>query len=351
MHSDPVAKWLQTAAALSLCLFLPAQAQGREACTSGRPRPIINLRVDNDMAGGQDQGYTNGVQLTLVSPNLRDYTDDPCIPRLAKLANRYLGVLHPKSFDQLNMISTLTHRIYTPTDFSRSELIEDDRPYAGVLVMGSGYNAREGDQLRTTQLQVGIVGPAAMGKQAQNGVHQLIGADKFRGWGNQLENELVFRLVHERMRRFSTDNGVGGWGWDTIAHYGGSFGNLATYLNTGAEFRFGVNLPDDFGSTPMRPAGENTAPTRDARSQYVPGAHLFVTFDTRWVLLDITLDGNTWRDSPSVDKRHVVANLGYGVVLMRHRWKFALARYHGTREFDGQQETPVFGSLTVSHAF
>jgi hypothetical protein len=353
MRSQFIGKLLLAATAISFCSTGTAQAHGREDCTSGRTRlpPIVNLRVDNDVIGGQDQGYSNGVQLTLVSPNLRDYTNDPCIPRLAQWVNSYLGALQPETFEQQNMIATFSQGIFTPTDFSRSDLIEDDRPYAAALLVGLGYNAREGDTLRTTQLQVGIVGPAALGKQAQDAVHQITGSEKFRGWDNQLENEPVFRIVHERMRRFSSSDGAHGWGWDTIAHYGGSFGNLATYLNTGAEFRFGVNLPDDFGSTPLRPAGENTAPTREPRSQYVPGAHLFVTFDTRWVFHDITLDGNTFRDSHSVDKRQAVANIGYGVALMRHRWKFALARYHGTREFDGQRETPVFGSFTISRAF
>ena len=353
MHPHLIGTLLLATTAFSFFSFGVARAQGREACIHGPTRlpPIVNLRVDNDILGGQDQGYSDGVQLTLVSPNLRDYTNDPCIPRLARWVNSYLGSLHPEMFEQQNMIATFAHDIYTPTDFSRSDLIEDDRPYAAVLLVGLGYNAREGDRLRTTQIHVGIAGPAAMGEQAQNGVHRLIGADRFRGWDNQLENEPVFRLVHERMRRFSTDDAAHGWGWDTIAHYGGSFGNLATYLNAGAEFRFGLNLPDDFGSTPLRPAGENTAPTREHRIQYVPGAHLFVTLDSRWVFHDITLDGNTFRDSHSVDKRHAVANIGYGVALMRHRWKFALARYHGTREFDGQRETPVFGSFTISRAF
>ena len=134
-------------------------------------------------------------------------------------------------------------------------------------------------------------------------------------------------------------------------HFGGSFGNLTTYVNAGAEFRFGLNLPDDFGSTPLRPAGENTAPTRQPQIQYTPGAHLFVAMDTRWVLYDITLGGNAFRSSHSVEKRHGVAGVGYGVVLMRHRWKFALARYHETREFEDQRETPVFGSFTISRAF
>ncbi|MNW20104.1 hypothetical protein D3C71_2203460 [compost metagenome] len=51
-----------------------------------------------------------------------------------------------------------------------------------------------------------------------------------------------------------------------------------------------------------------------------------------------------------MDKRHVVGQVGYGIAVMRGRWKFAVARYHSTREFDGQREAPVFGSFTISRS-
>src|SRR3546814_17276949 len=44
--------------------------------------PIVNLRIDNDLFGAaqQDQGYSHGFGLPLVSPNLVDYPDAPCLP-------------------------------------------------------------------------------------------------------------------------------------------------------------------------------------------------------------------------------------------------------------------------------
>jgi hypothetical protein len=38
------------------------------------------------------------------------------------------------------------------------------------------------------------------------------------------------------------------------------------------------------------------------------------------------------------------------VAVMRGRWKFALARYHSTKEFDGQRQSPIFGSFTISRS-
>ncbi|MBO9716491.1 MAG: lipid A deacylase LpxR family protein [Pseudoxanthomonas sp.] len=344
---------LAPAFALLLTLFaLPAMAVDR--CSSSRmddTPPAVNFRVDNDLLGGkeQDQGYTNGAQLTFVSPNLNDYVDDPCLPRLARWINRYLERLQPGRFEQQNMVFSIAQGLFTPVDYTRSDLIEGDRPYAAVLLASFGYNARNESRLDTTQLQLGTVGPAALGRQVQDLVHQVTGSEAFMGWEHQLHNEPVLRLVHERMRRWPGNDSfdADGWAWDAIAHWGGALGNLSTHANAGMEVRFGWKLPDDFGSTPLRPAGENTAPPIRGRGRGW-SAHVFLTSDVRWVLHDITLDGNTFRHSHRVDRRPLVGDAGYGLAVMYGHWKFALARYHRSREFEEQKDPPVFGSFTVS---
>src|SRR5690606_35732129 len=275
------------AAALLLGFLFPAAAIAAPQCSRSpltETPPAGNLRGDNDLFGGenQDQGYTNGAVITLVSPNLADYTDDPCLPRPARWINRYLERLHPGRFEQQNMVFSISQSLYTPTDYSRADLIPDDRPYAAILMASFGYNARSGDSLRTTQLQLGVIGPAALGKQVQRAVHHVFDGEDFRGWDNQLHNEPLLGIVHERMHRWGDSEGnAGGWGWDAIAHYGGALGNRATYVNTGLELRWGWRLPDDFGSTPLRPAGENTAPARERLSGW--SWHVFATSDVRAV--------------------------------------------------------------------
>lgn len=342
-------RWLLgTLLGMTACADLAAQ--DRVGCDSAETPATINFRVDNDLFGKQDQGYSSGVQFGFVSPNLVDYTDDPCLPFPARWLNRYLDGLTSKGFEQQNMVVTLGHALFTPNDPDRQDLIVEDRPYAAMLLVGLGYNARSGDSLRHTQVQLGILGPSARGEEVQDAVHDLVDSEKFQGWDNQLRDEPVFRIVHERMRRFSPAEG-GRWSWDGITHWGGSLGTIATYANAGGELRFGRNLPDDFGSTPLRPAGENTAPPRQRRAGGEFGMHAFLMIDGRWVLRDITLDGNTFQDSHSVDKRAFVADVGYGVALTKGQWKFAVARYLRTREFEGQKERPKFGSFTISRTF
>ncbi|MFY2765342.1 lipid A deacylase LpxR family protein [Arenimonas sp. MALMAid1274] len=336
---------------------LPASALAQESCRQGSSRDenpaTITVRSDNDLYGraGQDQGYTNGVAVTFVSPNLADLQQDPCLPAPARWLNRYLTWLQPGGFDQQNMVLGLQHAIYTPTDGTRADLITDDRPYAGVATLSIGYNARTGDSLRTTHLRVGMVGPSAWGEGGQDAIHHVFGRDRFKGWDNQLRDEVVVQLVHERLWRHRPEPRPSGWGWDAVGHAGGSLGNLATYANLGGELRWGRYLPDDFGSDPMRPAGENSAPAVRQRDGSQWAWHLFAGLDARAVAHDITLDGNTWKDSHSVDRRTVVADLSLGIAVTKGPWKIAGSHVRRTREFNGQVERPVFGSISLSRSF
>ncbi len=314
----------------------------------------LNIRVDNDLFGGarQDQGYTNGFLISWVSPNLTSYIDDPCLPIAVNTINRYLRWLQPTEPEELNMTLGIGQLMYTPVDDAARELIKDDRPYVGALLASVGYHARYDNVLTSSQLRFGVIGPASLADSTQSQWHRIINVPRFRGWQNQLHNEPVFQLIHEKHIRWPNYNTNTGWGWDVIGHAGASLGNFATYANAGFEWRFGYRLPDDFGTAPLSPAGENSAPLKTAPGNYDSlSGHLFVALDGRWVIRDITLDGNTFRSSHSVDKNPFVADVAYGVAILYGDWKFAFARYHRTREFKGQKETPIYGTFTISKRF
>lgn len=315
--------------------------------------------MDNDVFGAQDQGYSNGILMMLTSSDLSDGSRRSglrdgrgCHWPITRWLARHLGVLRPAGSGQQNLTASFAQATFTPDDREQEELIPHDRPYAAALLLGLGYNARSGNRLQTTLLQVGIVGPSARGRQAQNEIHKLVGDRPFRGWDNQLGDEGVFRLLHERLQRHAPKGRWqpgGDWRWDGVTHWGASLGNLLTHLGAGGELRFGQRLPDDFGTAPVRPAGEYTSrpPPADAGFR----AHAFASVDARWVLRDISLDGNAFRASHHVDKQPFVADLGYGLALTHGPWKVMFARFHRTREFKGQRNRPVFGSVSVSRAF
>ena len=139
----------------------------------------------------------------------------------------------------------------------------------------------------------------------------------YKGWHNQLKDEPVLNIFYGRKWKL-VQSGIGsGFGYDLIPHVGGALGNVATLANAGAQVRFGWNLPNDFGTFLIRPGSDSNAPLDKQDPRFFPryhriGIHLFVAVDGHAVLRNIFLDGNTFRDSHSVDKEPFVANFAVG---------------------------------------
>jgi len=245
--------------------------------------------------------------------------------------------------------------IYTPMDISREDLIEDDRPYAGWAYMGIAFHSKNERRLDTMEFQLGVVGPASGAEQAQKLVHRKIDSQYPNGWDNQLQNEPGLAIIYERKLRVLQGGAREAPGFDAIAHFGSTLGNIYTYANAGMEARAGWNIPPDFGDSIIRPGGDTNAPASllDPRfsGKYSYSLYVFSAVSGRTVLRDIFLDGNTFTDSHSVDKKYFVADFCVGASLILYRFKLSYAQVFRTKEFYGQKYNPSFGSITLSFSW
>jgi lipid A 3-O-deacylase len=325
----------------ALALIMTTAAQADETLN-------VFARIDNDLFTGTDREYTSGVEAGFTTATVESF-DDARFPPALRRANRALRWLQPKGFDENNVTWTIGQHMFTPEDWRLETPDPRDRPYAGLLFAGITYNGRDSHSLRSTSLEVGIVGPSALAEQAQRLVHEAVGADRFLGWDQQLNDEPVFRVLHQRFHRWDIQP-TRRFG-DFTAHYGGSIGNLSTFANAGAELRFGRNLPDNFGTATTLSYGQNTAPTRWFGSQGRPSMHGYLSVDARAVLHDITLDGNTWRDSASVDREPYVAELSLGVAVDWRGWQTTVGATYRTKEYETQKnDDSSFGTVTFRRA-
>lgn len=312
---------------------------------------IINFYLENDLVAGSDSNYTSGVKVSWVSANLKDYIHDPCLPHWVRALNRMFEGVHPGRFTSRNMVVTAGQAMYTPRDSTATGVIADDRPYAGWLYLGLGYNARDTRRMDTVEVNLGVVGPAALAEQSQDFIHSLRGIDRFNGWSNQLHNELGLQIVAERKNKFWISDNKSGPAFDAISHYGVSVGNVATYANAGLELRAGSRLPNDFGTAPIRPGGDSNAPLAEgaaARRLNAHALHGFVALDGRAVARDIFLDGNTFSDSHHVSKKNLVGDISAGLAWQWPGGKLTYAYYMRSKEFRTQSKLQRHGSLTLS---
>lgn len=303
---------------------------------------------------GDDRHYTNGVRLGWVSGAI----DSRSPWRWAAELGARIPTFSPQGETRLGF--AIGQSMYTPGDTARAAPIRDDRPYAGwlygaiALVHETRHQARglgSADTLDTLEINLGIVGPGAGGRKAQNDWHSFISVNEANGWSNQLPNEPGFVLYYERKWRDAVDlrtDLVDGLAIDAIPHAAVSLGNVATYLAAGGSVRFGRNLDGDFGPPRIRPALSGNGYVRGTDGL---GWYLFAGAEARVVAYDIFLDGPLFRSGPSVDKHPVVLDFQAGAALTWGSMRVAYTYVVRTREFTQQSTPDRFGAISLTIGF
>jgi len=340
-----------------------------------------SARLENDLFVHTDQNYTSGVLFTVVSHDIFGKLKLACLPAAVQLHAILISNLDssfwldPDSSKHVqNVVLKFGQSMFTPSDSSRTDLILDDRPYAGLLYVGMSWNRRKHLPLRnlevldTRETTLGVMGPLAMAKPTQDFIHKLTGTERFNGWENQLRNEPVFQMALDR--KYKKFQGMGavqqGFSGDYIRSLGLQLGNIETSGSMGIEGRIGWNIPNDFGTYPIRPGAENRPPSavsirgKDDKgiSQLArprAGVHFFASLESKLVLHDFSLDGNLFQSSHSVTRRPWVTQAAIGLSAQSsgqdHAFKIAFMRIRRTREFVEQTLNHSYGSVTTSLEF
>src|SRR5574340_1208142 len=228
-HTDATpARWLgeisfttrpgRIAAALMLGVMLlpPARAQevvenARSTGNCGADKEVAfrggTIRIENDLFANTDHNYTSGVAIMAVSRDITGLLQTDCLPLPVRMHAQLIKSMNPEFWSDAenpansqNVVAKFGQSMYTPEDFSRTDLISDDRPYAGLLYMGLSWNRRKHqpeanrEMLDTREVTLGVIGPWSLARQSQNAVHDAIGSERFSGWQHQLKNEPVTDL-------------------------------------------------------------------------------------------------------------------------------------------------------------
>ena len=171
-----------------------------------------------------------------------------------------------------------------------------------------------------------------------------------------MKDEPILNIFYERKWKVLQSQMGRGFAYDLIPHLGCSLGNAFTGANLGGQIRFGWNLPNDFGTFLIRPGSDTNAPMDERDPRLFPsfqrlGIHVFAGVDARAVARNILLDGNTFRDSHSVDKKPFVAHAMVGIGVLFYRFKISYAYVYQTRAYDTQKEEQEYGAITVSFSY
>ncbi|QLE98172.1 lipid A deacylase LpxR family protein [Neptunomonas phycophila] len=300
----------------------------------------VSVTLDNDLFVGNDNGYTNGLYVSFfdvgdASSQLPDY-DFWVTPLMWSMPkNGTLGAVNSYMIGQT---------MSTPSDINIVVPDENELPYAALLSLTNSYVAvtpTYADRVSTT---IGIVGPAALGEEAQKFVHDIIGADEPQGWDTQLKNELVFQFSRGRIwRTWASDSGH----FDFLTSADLGLGTIQSYLSTGMTIRYGRDLVKSY-ATNLLNNSRTTNPSAVNGGWYIYGG-----IQAGYAFNQIFTDGNTFRDSRSIDYEHEYIGVTAGIAYSWQNFSltFAVNDSNVIQSGDGEEtleNLTQYGTITVA---
>lgn len=341
---------------LSTALFLfaatvkPLFAQPKIAVNPEHITHWYQFTFENDamtVLNKSDDGYSNGIAF---SWGHADYESFSSLKMPSWL--RYISAwtyINQADRKQYAISYGLSQSIYTPDNIEESELNEADRPYAGTLLWHSKIRSYANNSSDSLGLTLGVVGPASLAEQSQTVIHTMIDATIPEGWDNQIDNEFLLRIEGGHIERFYrypfSDNFI----FDTSSYSELGVGNLRSDIGTGLTLRIGNMLDQSYESiNPMRSASLSGV-SGLAKNKFYWQA--FSAIYASYLFNDITLNGNTFKDSHSVQFIHERLLVSFGISALYNRWGAVFSIQRANKEFEGQKNISKFGSLTISYYY
>lgn len=311
----------------------------------------LTLIEENDsFVAYQDKHYTQGLLASYLTPDV--YDDNP-----------WAGIFKPFDLidellpldlghgERIRRISLgLGQSIFTPADLHYAVPDPTDRPY-GAWLYGCLRLLEENDArlLESLELQAGMVGPAALGEEAQNTIHHILEQPLGDGWLYQIHNEPGLVLSYDAQWRALVIR-WGGWTIDVMPAGGVTAGNVFTYADASGMLRIGQNIGADYGPSRIRPALSGGDFFEGRRSEREFGFYFFGSTQERLVARNIFLDGNTFVPHEfTIQKNWQVLDLSAGIsVYWTHSLRIDFVYTVRQEEFTTQQAPDTFGNINLA---
>jgi len=294
--------------------------------------------LDNDFFVGSDNGYTNGLYLSLF--DVREISSVESI----KPDFWVRPLLWSITFDDVNTAVnsyTIGQTMNTPRDITVAIPDDQELPYSALLAMTNNYvtiGTAYADRIGTT---VGIIGPSALGAEVQKLVHELIGSDEPLGWETQLKDELVFQFSRARAWRSWVSNS-GHIDAISTAEFG--IGTLRSAVNFGMTLRSGRGLARSYATTLFDSS-------RTANPGAVNGGwYLYGGLNGGFIFNQIFTDGNTYRDSRSVDYRSEYIGITAGLAYSWENVSFSFS-INNANIIQGAEDDETLDNITQFGTF
>jgi hypothetical protein len=291
----------------------------------------FGFKSDNDayLWYGQDRYYTNG--LFVYFRRAMDLPKNTASP-IAKATYEI----------------SVGQKMYNPISGYRPDPSTHDRPFAGYLYGGFKVGLfHKNESLVKIGLDLGTVGPNALGKEAQDLLHSIVGFYKVQGWEYQIANDFAVnanaqyaKLIHR------SDNKNVDFTLD-------SYANLGTIYNgagVGILFRAG-DLNQLFNSAHYHAAITNNGKTEKFRKKEF---YFYAKPQLNYVAYDATIQGSLLYDTYSpvtFGVKPLVFSQTLGFNYSSPRFTIDYSLIFLSKEIKSNAKPHQYGSISMYYRF
>lgn len=297
----------------------------------------LAVTIDNDILLGNDNGYTNGIYFSWFEVGDRNehLTPDWLVTPLAWSADMGSPVRTLQAY-------SLGQIMLTPEDITIEDPPLNEVPYSGTLFFNSTFITMKKSHADSVGTVIGIVGPSSGTEATQKWVHELVGADEPLGWDTQLEDELVFQFSRGRLWKTwsRSDDRM-----DFLLLAEGGLGTLSSFAAGAMLLRFGSELSNTF-ATPL------LINTRSANPAAISGGwYLYAGARLEYVFNQIFTDGNTYKDSRSIEYDPSQVGMTTGLAYSWKTTSVTIALFDSNITDKSSSDVNQFGTLTFGWRF
>lgn len=237
--------------------------------------------------------------------------------------------------------------MYTPDDLTRKDHIVGDRPYAGYLYGGIGYEFFDNPMSLWSnygELDFGVVGPSSQAGNTQKLIHKWLDCRRPEGWDNQLHDE--FTVTGQWWTKYN---------WFIYERYvalvprvGTIVGTLQDAVEIGVDLRLGWNIKKDVGNTIML-----SGPLNDSWINKLT-AYVFAGVGERYYLYNHFYEGSLFNNKDKdlkVDIEPFVSEFRFGAFIQYDKFFITYYGLMRTDEFKHQPNRPDYGGISFGLVF
>jgi hypothetical protein len=311
---------------------------------------IRHLVMENDdlfplFAGGpSDRFYSQGARFVFGKRIFDAGVEPAALPVWARLAARRCSAC------SIYPTFSVGQEVYTPQHIESPDPQPGEHPWAAWLYGAVGATVdTPGGSRHEFELQLGVTGDRAGGRQLQDFWHRLINRPRAAGWDNQLGGDAGVNAYYRFRSIWLSSAESSRVRWDVGPTAAAAFGTMRTHASFGGIARIGRHAGDALNPVLEGPMERPLWPVRfdEVRIHGFLGANLHAVGHNYF------LEGSLFHDDTDiVEREKFVRELVLGVSARYKGWAFTYTIHRRSEEFKrlagDDSGRHSFGSLLIT---